>query len=54
LQIKYPDTAIIAVDEKKFISFSGAKKFTKEIYSYLFKNAGTEHGSPLKAFEYAK
>ena len=54
LQKKYPDTAIIAVDEEKVISFSGSRKFTKELYSFLFKNAGTDHGSPLKAFEYAK
>jgi hypothetical protein len=54
LQEKYPHTAIIAVDEDKLISFSGVRKFTKELYSFLFKNAGTDHGSPLKAFEYAK
>jgi hypothetical protein len=54
LQKKYPFTAIIAVDKKKSISFSGARKFTKDLYAYLYIFAGFDIGSPLEAFKYAK
>ena len=53
LQVRYPDTAIIAVAEDWNISFSAARKFTKELYTYLYITAGFDIGTPLEAFKYA-
>ena len=53
LQEKYPKTAVIAVDENQSISFSAARKFTKELYTYLYISAGMDIGTPLEAFKYA-
>jgi hypothetical protein len=53
LQRIYPKTAIIAVAEDWNISFSAARKFTKELYTYLYITAGFDIGTPLEAFKYA-
>jgi hypothetical protein len=53
LQKKYPNTAIIAVAYDWNISFSGARKFTKELYTYLYITAGFDIGTPIEAFKYA-
>jgi hypothetical protein len=53
LQKRYPKTAIIAVDKNESISFSAARKFTKDFYTYLYITAGFDIGTPLEAFKYA-
>jgi hypothetical protein len=53
LQEKYPKTAIIAVAWNWKISFSAARKFTKELYSYLYITAGFDIGTPLEAFKFS-
>ncbi len=40
LQIKLRKTVIIAIDKNYGISFESAKKFTKELYTYLYNTAG--------------
>lgn len=53
LQNKFKNTVIIAIDKLHNISYVSAKKFTKELYTYLYNTAGQEEGTPLKAYEYA-
>ena len=40
LQSKFYNTVIIAIDKSHRISYVSAKKFTKELYTYLYNTAG--------------
>jgi hypothetical protein len=50
---KIPQNGYYCCSREWNISFSAARKFTKELYTYLYITAGFDIGTPLEAFKYA-